>query len=217
MLDGLSFQTTSRPCSGQWPWWYQTMLWLLRLCSTPVGLWMLVHSQSRLWQLTGEKKKTNISCSLIVIALLLDCALSSCPANITMIMEWGLSSLYSLLLVTWSWSILKKTRTSSCLGQSKMSTCQSSCLMTFHFSLWVWMHNTHALCVGFWSIWSFSLQGITSDLFPGVELPEPDYSILAPAVRENCEKLNLQCTKVFLEKALQVRRRNIHIRYNRCI
>lgn len=48
------------------------------------------------------------------------------------------------------------------------------------------------------------IQGITSDLFPGVELPEPDYSVLAPALKRECERLNLQCTEVFLEKTLQV-------------
>ena len=48
-------------------------------------------------------------------------------------------------------------------------------------------------------------DGITSDLFPGVQLPEPDYVVLNEAVRENCDKMNLQCSKFFLEKIQQVR------------
>lgn len=47
-------------------------------------------------------------------------------------------------------------------------------------------------------------HGITSDLFPGIKLPTPDYEILNVAVRENCLKMNLQCTEFFLEKIQQV-------------
>lgn len=41
-------------------------------------------------------------------------------------------------------------------------------------------------------------------MFPGIELPTPDYHILNTAIKESCEKLNLQCTPFFLEKIQQI-------------
>jgi dynein heavy chain, axonemal len=46
--------------------------------------------------------------------------------------------------------------------------------------------------------------GITSDLFPGVELPESDYVVFNEAVRDACKKHNKQCTDAFLEKVQQL-------------
>ena len=47
-------------------------------------------------------------------------------------------------------------------------------------------------------------NGITADLFPGVELPEPDYTDLDLALRANCAKHNLQPTEYFLTKCVQL-------------
>ena len=47
-------------------------------------------------------------------------------------------------------------------------------------------------------------HGITSDLFPGVKLPTPDYEVLNAAVADCCKKTNLQNTPFFLEKIQQI-------------
>ncbi|KAJ3342735.1 Dynein heavy chain 7, axonemal [Gonapodya sp. JEL0774] len=47
-------------------------------------------------------------------------------------------------------------------------------------------------------------KGITSDLFPGIQLPVPDYDILTKSISATCQKLNLQMVPPFLEKVLQV-------------
>ncbi|XP_032591888.1 dynein axonemal heavy chain 7 [Drosophila grimshawi] len=47
-------------------------------------------------------------------------------------------------------------------------------------------------------------QGITSDLFPGVTLPEADYVLFNECVLKACEKQNKQCTPFVLEKVQQL-------------
>lgn len=47
-------------------------------------------------------------------------------------------------------------------------------------------------------------HGIASDLFPGVELPEPDYTHINSCTKKACEEANLQCTDSFLEKVQQI-------------
>lgn len=48
-------------------------------------------------------------------------------------------------------------------------------------------------------------QGITSDLFPGVVLPEADYVVFNECTLLACERQNKQCTPFVLEKVQQVR------------
>ncbi|KAJ8670547.1 hypothetical protein QAD02_001806, partial [Eretmocerus hayati] len=47
-------------------------------------------------------------------------------------------------------------------------------------------------------------RGIASDLFPGVTLPEPDYTHLNACTKDACATANLQCTDFFLEKVQQI-------------
>lgn len=47
-------------------------------------------------------------------------------------------------------------------------------------------------------------NGIVTDLFPGVILPEPDYTLLDKGLRDNCQKRNLQPTKYFMTKCIQL-------------
>ncbi|VVC38423.1 Dynein heavy chain, coiled coil stalk,P-loop containing nucleoside triphosphate hydrolase,Dynein heavy [Cinara cedri] len=46
-------------------------------------------------------------------------------------------------------------------------------------------------------------NGIISDLFPGVKLPNPNYDNLIKAAKITCTKMNLQPTNSFLEKLIQ--------------
>ena len=47
-------------------------------------------------------------------------------------------------------------------------------------------------------------EGIISDLFPGVSLPQPDYGVFMEALKENLAKRKLQAVPWFLDKIIQV-------------
>ena len=47
-------------------------------------------------------------------------------------------------------------------------------------------------------------NGIITDLFPGAELPKPDYGVFMEALTDNCAKRHLQPVPWFLEKIVQV-------------
>jgi dynein heavy chain len=46
-------------------------------------------------------------------------------------------------------------------------------------------------------------EGIISDLFPGIKLPQPDYGEFLGATTDICNKANLQATEFFLQKLIQ--------------
>jgi len=46
-------------------------------------------------------------------------------------------------------------------------------------------------------------EGIISDLFPGVTLPEPNYALMTIAFNEVCASRNLQPKNSFLTKVIQ--------------
>jgi dynein heavy chain len=47
-------------------------------------------------------------------------------------------------------------------------------------------------------------RGITTDLFPGIKLPEQDYAELFTEMKNACKKFNLQPKDIFLEKCIQL-------------
>ena len=47
-------------------------------------------------------------------------------------------------------------------------------------------------------------RNITSDLFPGIELPEPDYVELMKAIMNQCKKFNLVAHPYFIDKIIQL-------------
>ncbi|KAI9333781.1 dynein heavy chain and region D6 of dynein motor-domain-containing protein [Zopfochytrium polystomum] len=47
-------------------------------------------------------------------------------------------------------------------------------------------------------------KGIATDLFPGVKLPKPDYTVLEAAIQTSCQKFKLQLVPAFLEKTIQL-------------
>lgn len=47
-------------------------------------------------------------------------------------------------------------------------------------------------------------RGIVSDLFPGIQLPTPDYELLQKAIEKTCKNMNLQFVPDFTEKVLQL-------------
>ena len=57
-------------------------------------------------------------------------------------------------------------------------------------------------------------QGIISDLFPGVDLPEADYGHLEEALIEHITKRKLQPSRWFIEKIIQVKQGAMECHFN---
>ena len=55
--------------------------------------------------------------------------------------------------------------------------------------------------------------GIISDLFPGVDLPKPDYGVFMEALKNNIAKRKLQPVPWFIDKIVQVRMSDITFIY----
>jgi len=47
-------------------------------------------------------------------------------------------------------------------------------------------------------------KNITKDLFPGVDLPEPDYVDMLAAIHNQCAKMNIETHPYFIEKVIQL-------------
>ena len=47
-------------------------------------------------------------------------------------------------------------------------------------------------------------KGITSDLFPGITTPQPDYNKLLKSMTDSCKKVNLTPKGEFLNKCIQL-------------
>ena len=47
-------------------------------------------------------------------------------------------------------------------------------------------------------------EGIISDLFPGINLPKPDYDVFMEALLDNLKKRKLQAVPWFIDKIIQV-------------
>ncbi len=47
-------------------------------------------------------------------------------------------------------------------------------------------------------------EGIIADLFPGVNLPQPDFGVFLEALKDNIAKRKLQPVQWFIDKIIQV-------------